>query len=98
VRLNLVFVDGMSRFEEGYSDLKPCQEGFIPDLSYLEVELHVHCISMSRKLLSLPITMRRDAQYSLACALLNGGRQRIGFALFAIGHNLLGILLQAIVV
>src|SRR6478735_5264935 len=37
-------------------------------------------------------------QYNLAGAFLNGGWQRIVFALFAIGHNLCRILFQAVVV
>lgn len=35
---------------------------------------------------------------NLAGAFLNGGWQRVGFVLFAIGDNFFGILLQAVVV
>ena len=36
--------------------------------------------------------------HNLAGAFLNGGWQRVGFVLFAIGDNFFGILLQAVVV
>jgi hypothetical protein len=54
----------------------------------------MRCAKMARP---GPRTIKRP-QYNLAGAFLNGGWQRIGFALFAIGDDFLGILLQAIVV
>jgi hypothetical protein len=50
----------------------------------------MRCAKMARP---GPRTIKRP-QYNLAGAFLNGGWQRIGFALFAIGDDFLGILLQ----